>query len=100
MRKNFKEDLSEWQDLESAMLFLGKSLGVFECETPEEIKKAFWSMKSETSCMFDFLYDSLHKLKNAGVLEFNSELGVFRWDSNFKFKLGAQQDSRQLTFDF
>ncbi|MFE2867154.1 hypothetical protein [Embleya sp. NPDC059259] len=63
---NLSEQLAEWQDIETAMLRLGRTLGLFE---PDDTylghKWVFWSRNP----LGDMLYGTLEQLVEMGALE-------------------------------
>ncbi|MET8909584.1 hypothetical protein [Micromonospora sp. NPDC004551] len=63
------DDLAEWTDVDGAQYELGRSLGLFTDRTFMQVKWVFWS----DNRLGQALWDMLHALVQAGVLECRDE---------------------------
>jgi hypothetical protein len=71
---SFAEDFAEWKDLDVAAYLLGRSLGLFENQSFETVKYAFWTDNN----LSNGLIDALLALVRAGVLDHRYD-EQFRW---------------------
>ncbi|MGN9810170.1 hypothetical protein ACTMSW_12525 [Micromonospora sp. BQ11] len=70
------DDLAEWTDVDGAQYVLGRSLGLFSDRSFQQVKWVFWS----NDPLGQALWDMLHALVEAGVLEYRDEPDhQFRW---------------------
>jgi len=81
---NLKVLLEDWEDQDISAYFLACSLGLVEYDPSwkvfRENKHIFWT-SSPTS---DFLYESLRKMAEIGMIEFDHDEGKYRWNKEFK----------------
>ena len=70
------DDLAQWTDGDGAQYELGRSLGLFSDRSFMQVKWVFWS----NNPLGQALWDMLHALVKAGVLEYRDEPDhQFRW---------------------
>ncbi|NYH42936.1 hypothetical protein HNR22_002663 [Micromonospora jinlongensis] len=68
--------LAEWTDVDGAQYELGRATGLFADRTFLQVKWVLWS----SNPLGQALYDMLHALVRAGVLEYRDEPDhQFRW---------------------
>jgi len=63
------DDLGDWTDVDGAQYVLGRALGLFADQTFVQVKWVFWA----NNPLGQALYDMLHDLVKAGVLEHRVE---------------------------
>jgi hypothetical protein len=75
---NLADTLAEWTDVDSAQYELGRRIGLFTDRAFQQVKWVFWTENP----LGRALWDMLHSLVNAGVLEYRDEPDhQFRWKS-------------------
>ncbi|MEV1319622.1 hypothetical protein AB0J14_26485 [Micromonospora arborensis] len=75
--------LAEWTDVDGAQYELGRAVGLFSDDTFLQVKWVF----SSNNPLGQALYDMLHALVQAGVLEYRDEP-----DHQFRWKTAAPLD--------
>lgn len=78
-----KNDLKEWQDIDTAAFCLACAIGLMkEGDFQVKAKHVFWS----NNPIGDMLYEMLKHLVKVGILEENPdpEEMAYRWNPNFK----------------
>ncbi|WP_433270297.1 hypothetical protein ACQPWR_14760 [Micromonospora vinacea] len=75
--------LAEWTDVDGAQYELGRTVGLFTDRTFWQVKWVFWS----NNPLGQSLWDMLHALVKAGVLEYRDEP-----DHQFRWKTAAPLD--------
>ncbi|MEU7613456.1 hypothetical protein [Micromonospora sp. NPDC049204] len=77
--------LADWTDVDGAQYALGRAVGLFVDHTFLQVKWVFWS----DSPVGAALYDMLHALVRAGVLDHRDEP-----DHQFRWKTATPPDGR------
>jgi hypothetical protein len=78
-----KELLEDWEDQDISAYYLACCLGFIDYDSSfarfRESKGIFWTGNSTS----DFLYKTLEKMLEIGMLEFNDD-NRYRWNKEFK----------------
>ena len=70
------EHLADWTDADGAQYELGRAIGLFADASFPQVKFVFWT----NNVLGDSLWEALHSLVRAGVLEYRDEPDhQFRW---------------------
>jgi hypothetical protein len=76
-----KENLKEWTDIDIAMFFIAKELGIIGDKDFHETKWVY-NTKNRFS---DALWHILEELEQSGILEKNED-DFYRWNQKFEIK--------------
>ncbi|MCG5441134.1 hypothetical protein NIE79_000068 [Micromonospora sp. NIE79] len=88
------DELAEWTDVDGAQYELGRAVGLFTDQMFLQVKWVFWS----DNPLGQALWDMLHELVKAGVLEYRDEPDhQFRWKTATPFGGLTAEDSRSAT---
>ncbi|WP_050024461.1 hypothetical protein [Verrucomicrobium sp. BvORR034] len=77
---NISEDFSEWRDCADATYLVGLALGLYSEQDNASI------VTSVSNRIGNLAITVLGEMVRIGNLEFNEELGAYRWNKAYRFK--------------